>query len=142
MSKKFLRMDVKRFSKFGNGRGKRAKWRNPTGRDNKMREKRKGHPAIVSIGYRTDKELRGTLNEKMPVKIMNVNDLLKIKKNEIGIVGNVGKKNRTEIAKKAKELKIEIKNMNINSFLKKQEKKKTEKTETKTELKTEKKNKK
>ncbi len=141
MSKKFLRMDVTRFSKFGNGRGKRAKWRKPTGRDNKMREKRKGHPITVSIGYRTDKNLRGTLNEKKPVKVMNMKDLLKIKKDEIGVLGKIGKKNRLEIAKKAKELKIEIKNMNVNSFLKKQEKVK-KKVETKTETKEEKEKKK
>jgi len=122
MKKKFLRRDVTRFSKFGNGRGKKAKWRKPTGRDNKMRETRKGRPVIVSIGYRTIKKLREKLNEKTPVKIMNLKDLEKIKKNEIGIVGKIGMKKKIEIAKKAKELKIELKNVNVNSFLKKTEK--------------------
>lgn len=141
MAKKFLRVDATRFSKFGNGKGKKAKWRNPTGRDNKMREKRKGHPITVSIGYRTEKEVRGTLNEKKPVKVMNVKDLSRIKKNEIGVLGKVGKKNKIEIAKKAKELKIEIKNLNVNSFLKKEEKKQKFK-KAKVEEKVEKENKK
>ena len=53
---------------------------------------------------------------------MNLKDLEKIKKNEIGIVGKIGMKKKIEIAKKAKELKIELKNVNVNSFLKKTEK--------------------
>jgi large subunit ribosomal protein L32e len=119
---KFLRRDATRFSKFGNGRGKKAGWRKPKGRDNKMREKRRGYAPSVSIGYRTDKKVRGIINEKTPVNIMNINDLKKIGKNEIGIVGNIGKKNKIEIVKKAKELKIELKNINIEAFLKKLEK--------------------
>jgi len=134
-------MDVKRFSKFGNGRGKRAKWRKPTGRDNKMRESRKGHPSLVSIGYRTIKKLREKLNEKTPVQVMNLKDLEKVKKNEIAIIGKVGQKKRIEIVNKAKELKVEIKNINVNSFLKKVEK--TKKKDKKEESpKTEKENKK
>jgi len=128
MARRFLRMDVKRFSKFGKGKGKRAKWRKPTGRDNKMRESRKGHPSMVSIGYRTIKKLREKINEKTPVKVMNLKDLEKIKNNEIGIVGKVGQKKKIEIVKKAKELKIELKNINVASFLKKQEKEKKEET--------------
>lgn len=119
---------MKRFSKFGKGKGKRAKWRKPTGRDNKMRESRKGHPSMVSIGYRTIKKLREKINEKTPVKVMNLKDLEKIKNNEIGIVGKVGQKKKIEIVKKAKELKIELKNINVASFLKKQEKEKKEET--------------
>ena len=116
---KFLRRDAKRFSKFGKGKGKKAKWRKPTGRDNKMREKRKGYAAVVSIGYRSDKDVRGTLKEKTPVTVMNVNDLKKIGKENIGLVGNVGAKKKVEIVKKAKEMKVELKNINVEAFLKK-----------------------
>jgi len=37
--KKFLRRTWSRYSKLGRKRKKKQKWRKPTGRDNKMREK-------------------------------------------------------------------------------------------------------
>ena len=137
---KFLRRDVRRFFKFGKGRGKKAKWRKPTGRDNKMREKRKGYPVVVSIGYGTDKNKKGKIKERIPVKINNIQELENLNKNQIGIVGKIGKKKKIELVRKAKELKIELQNINIDSFLKKLEKnqedeklKKPEKKENKIE---------
>ena len=115
----FLRRDCARYSKFGNGRGKKAKWRAPKGRDNKMREKIKGHPAIVSIGYRSEKTTRELVKDKTPVMVMNVADLSSIGKEEIGHLGKVGKKKKLEIMTKAKELKIEFTNVNIDLFFKK-----------------------
>ena len=120
----FFRRVGNRFSKLGKGRKKKQKWRRPTGRDNKMREKRKGYPAVVQIGYKQDGKTRGEVNEKKPVMVMNVKDLGKIGKNQIGIVGSVGKKKKIEIAKVAKEKKIEIYNLNAGKFLKKVEKEK------------------
>jgi large subunit ribosomal protein L32e len=119
----FLRRDCARYSKFGNGRGKKAKWRAPKGRDNKMREKKKGYQAVVSIGYGTEKATRGLLNEKTPVTVMNIKDLSKVTEGTIGFVGKVGDKKKIEIVKKAKEMKVELKNINIESFLKKLNKK-------------------
>jgi len=46
----------------------------------KWREKRKGYPAVVKIGYKQDKKLSGAINEKTPVIIMNLNDLKKLRK--------------------------------------------------------------
>ena len=145
MKRKFLRRDAKRFAKFGKGRGKKAKWRNPTGRDNKLREKKKGYQAVPSIGYRGEKKNRGKIKEKTPVKIMRISDIEKVGKTEIGILGNVGLKKKIEIVKKANELKVELKNVNVGAFLKKVEKrekhkkkkseeKKEEKTENKTKV--------
>lgn len=124
---KFLRRDANRYSKFGTGRGKKAKWRKPKGRDNKMREKRKGYTPLVSIGYSTDKKIKGKLREKTPVEVRNVNDLSKIGKDQIGVVKRVGKKTKLEIAKKAKEMKVELKNLNAESFMKKNSKKENKK---------------
>ncbi len=115
---KFLRRTSTTHSKLGRKRKKKQVWRKPTGRDNKMREKRRGYPVVVSIGYRKEKLDRGKLEEKNPIKIENVKDLEKIKGNEIAIVGNVGKKKKIEIAKKAIEKKIKIFNMNPEKFLK------------------------
>lgn len=129
MKIKFLRRDAKRFLKFGKGRGKNAKWRKPTGRDNKMREKRKGYPSVVSVGYSKDKKLRGKINEKEPVEIFNIKDLVNLNENQIGIVGNVGKKKKMEIAKYANEKKIKLKNLNASAYLKKETKQGKEKKE-------------
>jgi len=131
MKIKFLRRVGNRFSKLGKGRRKKQKWRRPTGRDNKMREKRKGYPAIVKIGYKQDVKTRGEIKAKKPIMIMNVNDLEKIKKNEIGIIGHMGKKKKIELAKIAKEKKIKVYNLNSEKFLKKVEKVKKEKDEKK-----------
>lgn len=142
MVKKFLRRDAKRFGKFGKGRGKKAKWRNPTGRDNKLREKRKGYQAVPSIGYRGERKLRGKVNEKNLVPVMNLKDLEKIGKESLGVVGNVGKKKKQEIVKKANELKVELKNINVKAFLKKMEKQENHKKKKIEEKKTENKEKK
>ncbi|KHO55522.1 MAG: 50S ribosomal protein L32, large subunit ribosomal protein L32e [archaeon GW2011_AR19] len=115
---KFLRRTWSRYSKLGKRRKKKQVWRKPTGRDNKMREKRKGYPAVVSIGYRSNKKSRDKLMDKKPVKINNLRELEKIKENEIAIIGGVGKKKKIEIANKAKEMKIELYNMNPEKFLK------------------------
>jgi ribosomal protein L32E len=109
---KFLRRDAARYSKFGNGRGKKAKWRKPTGRDNKMREKRKGYQTLVSIGF-------GTIEKPTPITIFNAKELTKVNKNSVLLLGKVGKKKQIEIAKKAKELGLKFTNLNVDSFLKK-----------------------
>jgi len=128
---KFLRRIWSRYSKLGKRRKKKQVWRKPKGRDNKMREKRKGYPVVVSIGYKQDKKLRGAIGGANAVLIKNVAELEKVKKNEVIIIGNIGKKKKIEVAKKAKEMKIEVHNLNIEKFLEKINKKKIEKTEDK-----------
>lgn len=115
---KFLRRTWSRYSKLGRKRKSKQVWRRPTGRDNKMREKRKGYPALVSIGYRGKKEERDSINGKSPVIVNNVKDLENIKKNEIGILGKVGKKKKLEILRIAEEKKIPMKD-NIKKAIKK-----------------------
>lgn len=118
--KKFLRRTWNRYSKLGKKRKKLQKWRRPTGRDNKMRERKKGHAKIVSVGYKKSEKIKK--NNQILVK--NIQELEKAKKNQIVIVGHIGKKKKIEIAKKAKEMKIPLQNLNIEKFLKKLEKKK------------------
>lgn len=124
--RKFLRRIWNRYPKLGKRRKKKQAWRKPKGRDNKMREKRKGYPAVVKIGYKR-KEKR-----KVPFIVRNINDLDKIKKSskkETVILGNIGKKKKIEIIKKAKKEGILIQNINAKKFLK--ENIKTEKKEKK-----------
>jgi ribosomal protein L32E len=125
MTQKFLRRSWNKISKLGKGRKKVQRWRKPTGRDNKMREKRKGYSPIVSIGYRSEKETRGKLKQMVPITIMNVADLLKLKKGQIAKLGNVGMKRKIEIVTKAKEMKIEFFNVSVKNFLKKNKLKKS-----------------
>jgi large subunit ribosomal protein L32e len=106
--KKFLRRTWNRYSKLGKRRKKKQVWRSPKGRDNKMREKRRGYPKVVSIGYRASKETRGKIREKIPFIVNNLKDFEKIKKDNIVIIGNVGKKKKIEIAKKARKEGIEV----------------------------------
>lgn len=116
---KFLRRITNRYSKLGRKKKKKQIWRKPKGRDNKMREKRRGYPVVVSKGYRKNKALRGKIDGKKQVIVKNLKELEKAGKENKIIIGKVGKKNKMEIAKKAKEMKIEIHNLNINKFLKK-----------------------
>ncbi|HEB47010.1 MAG TPA: 50S ribosomal protein L32e [Candidatus Pacearchaeota archaeon] len=110
----FLRRTWSRYSKLGKKRKKKQVWRKPKGRDNKMREKRRGWPSVVSIGYKKGK------SEKKNFKIIrNLKDLTDIGKNEIAIIGSIGKRKKIEVVKKAKEIKISIQNINIEKFLKK-----------------------
>jgi large subunit ribosomal protein L32e len=122
---KFLRRTWDRYVKLGKGSKKKQRWKKPTGRHNKMREKRRGYPDIVSIGYKTNQETRGLIFGKVPIIVRNVGDLSKISKDNVAIIGRIGKKNRIEIAKKAIEKKIEFYNLNAKKFLKKEKKKET-----------------
>lgn len=120
---KFLRRTSVRLSKLGKRRKKKQVWRKPTGRDNKMREQRRGKPSVVSIGYSTDKKSRGKIKGKPPIFVKNIKELEKIGKQNIIVLGNIGKKKKIEIVKKANELNLEIANLNVKKFLKKNEKK-------------------
>jgi len=120
---KFLRHTSHKYSKLGLRRKKKQVWRRPTGRDNKMREQRKGKPAIVAIGYSTNKKEKGKINNKTPVVVNNVRQLENIQKNQIVVLGRIGKKNKIEIAEKANELKIEIYKFNPQKYLKMNKKK-------------------
>ncbi len=104
MKIKFLRRQVKKYSKLGKGRKKKQKWRKPKGRDNKMREKKKSRPKTVSIGYRTKKQDRGKIKGKTPLKISNLKQAENITKGQLIIISKIGKKKRnqveTEILKK------------------------------------------
>lgn len=118
---KFLRRDSVRYSRLGKNKKKKQKWVSPKGRDNKMREKRKGYPAVVSIGYGTDRKQRGKINGKIPLIIKSLKDLDRVNKGDILLIGKLGKKKKLEIAKKAKEKKLEIANFNYKKLLKKTE---------------------
>ena len=122
---KFLRRTWNRYSKLGKKRKKKQVWRKPTGRDNKMREKRRGYPAVVSIGYK-----KAEKEHKKIIRVNNRKDFENIQKDAIVIFGKIGKKKKIELAKIAKEQKIKISNLNIEKFLTNIKKKQAQKKAT------------
>jgi large subunit ribosomal protein L32e len=120
MAPKFLRRNWDKFSRLGKNKKKKQVWRSPKGRHNKMRRKRKGYPAVVSIGYKQEDKKKMTL-------VNNTKELEGIGKGEMIILGKIGNKKRIEIVKKAKEKGIEIYNINVKRFTKKTERQNKEK---------------
>ena len=113
--RKFLRGDWMNFSKLGRRRKKKLKYRKAKGRHNKIREKMKGHPRKVNIGFKKGK------SENKAKIISNVKELLKIKKGEKAVIARIGNKKRIEIAREAEKNGIKIINLNIKKFLEKVE---------------------
>lgn len=118
----FKRRDSDKLSKLGKGRKKKQVWRRPNGRDNKMREKKKGKPQVVSVGFKQEESHRGLIKERNPVLIYNVSDLLKMRESDVGVVASLGKKKKLEVAKKAVEKNLDLYNMNAQKYLKLNEK--------------------
>jgi len=112
---RFLRRGWYKHKRIGKGKKKKVSWRKPKGRDNKMRENRKGKPPIVSIGYKKGKKTK-------IITIYNIGDLEKVKEKGVVILGKTGKKKRIEIIKKAKSMDIEFQNLNTKKFLEKSQK--------------------
>lgn len=110
---KFLRRDTGFHIRIGKKRKKKQVWRKPKGRDNKMRESRKGRPPLVSIGYKRKKE------RKKIFRVYNLQDLENAGKSDFVILGKIGKRKRAEILKRASEMKVGFQNVNIGKFLKK-----------------------
>ena len=124
MARKFIRRDWKKLSRLGRKRKNKQTWRRAKGRHNKVREKRKGYPIKVMIGFRKRKAEREMLDDKKPIIVNNLREIEMIKNGEVAIIGKVGNKKRIEMLKKAKEKKIPVYNINVEKSLKKIEKNK------------------
>jgi len=144
---KFRRGGWYKVSKLGLHRKKKQVWRRPKGRHNKMRVRWKSRGKRPSRGYGAAREERYKITGLIPKMIFNVNDLIKMKNTEIGIIGGtVGALKREEIAKKAIEQGKKFNNFNPKEFLnnlekemakRKEERQRTEKKEKKMIAKTE-----
>ena len=118
---RFLRKDWHKISNLGLRRENKQVWRKAKGRHNKLREKKKSHGKNPSIGYRSPKLIRGSIEGLMPVLVKNVQDLGKVGKENIAIVAKVGLRKKLAIVKKAEEMKISIM-LNTKKFLEEAEK--------------------
>lgn len=104
-----------KFSKFESWRLVRVKdyWRRPTGIDNKMRQKRKGWPKSVKVGYGSPKAVRGLHPSGFEeVAVFNVGDLTIVdpETQVARIGGSVGARKRTAIVAEAVNLGIRVLN--------------------------------
>jgi large subunit ribosomal protein L32e len=126
----FVRKDVKKKLRFK--KKKKLKWRRQKGRHSKIRQKRKGYTRMPTIGFGSPKKTRDLINGQKPILINNANDLEKIdvKQNQAIIIVHTSKKNKIAIAKKAQEMKIKIKNLNIKKILKQEKVKEKKIAET------------
>tara|TARA_Y100000310_G_scaffold97157_2_gene94821 strand:+ start:2017 stop:2646 length:630 start_codon:yes stop_codon:yes gene_type:complete len=90
----------------------RSGWRKPRGVHSKMRLQRKGYNAIVKVGYRTPRALRGRLaNGLVEVPVINPIDLKEIQKDQIALIPRtLGNRKRLAILQEAKKSKIKISN--------------------------------
>ncbi len=114
---RFLRKDWHKCIRLGRKKSNRV-WRASKGRHGKLRQKWKNHTKMPSIGYGMPKEIRGLVKGMRPVMINNVNDLMNVGKDEIGIMcGKVGLKKRMDIAKKALTMNVKFENFTPQKFL-------------------------
>ncbi len=101
-----------KFAKFSN----EPTWRKPKGKDNPMRLKLKGHPAVVTVGYRTPLIIRGLHPKGLkPVIVNSVADLSKYKPDEVIVyVGSaVSLRKKLEIVSKAREIGFLVANEGV-----------------------------
>ena len=110
---KFLRTDWHKKIRLGRGVKKNQKWHGAKGRQNKFRLGRKGRAQRPKVGWGAMNDTKGYVSGMEAVRVENVKALEGLKGVGI-IVGNVGKKKRMEIIKKAEEMKLVV----LNRYLK------------------------
>lgn len=120
----FQRTKYFAYVKLGSKQKRMQKYRRATGRHNKTRQKWRSRPPMVEVGYKNDNRTRGLINGKMPIMIYNLEDIKKLKAENIAILGKIGIKKKIEIAKELQKQKLEVFNLNLNKFLKQNEKSK------------------
>ncbi|RLF04260.1 MAG: 50S ribosomal protein L32e [Thermoprotei archaeon] len=106
---RFIRMNSWRLKRLPDS------WRSPRrSLDNKIRLQKKGYPALVKVGYRNPKKVRGLHPSGfIEVLVSSPKDLDGIDPSiqAIRISSNVGRRKRAEIIKRAEELGIRILNV-------------------------------
>ncbi len=96
-------------------------WRKPKGIHSKMRKKKLGKKKQPGVGYKSPRLVRGLSREGLvPIIIHTLNDLAKVTKNHILIIGRtIGSKKRIELLKKIKEKGFKVQNVkNIDEKIK------------------------
>jgi large subunit ribosomal protein L32e len=99
---KFLRQDAHKKDKLSDN------WRQPKGKDSKMRKGFRGKRRQPSMGFSSPRLVRGFNREGFKERLVNnVSDLEGIDvSKEMVIVGAIGLKKKVEVMKKCQELKV------------------------------------
>jgi large subunit ribosomal protein L32e len=118
MPPKFQRTKYRAYVKLGSGQKSKLKYKRAKGRHNKTRQKWRGRPPMVEVGYKNKCETRGLIQNKKPMLITNLTELAKATKENIIIVGKIGMKAKIEIAKEIQKKNLETANLNVKKFLK------------------------
>jgi large subunit ribosomal protein L32e len=91
------------------------RWRRPKGIDNKLRESKRGWPAVVKIGYRTPRLLRGmhtdgkgNVREEYVVQNLSDLELVLPHKHVVRIANTVGRRKKEEILQQARSWGLTI----------------------------------
>ena len=114
----FIRQDNDRRMRIG----RKAKWRKPKGIHSKIRHHFKGRRKMPSPGFKSPTKVRGLHDSGLKiVGILSADGIKGIKKESEGIIiaKSIGMKKRLEILKKAKELQIQVLNLNVDEQIKK-----------------------
>lgn len=120
------------YVKLGSRQKSMRKYKRASGRHNKTRQKWRSRPPMVEIGYKNQCSTSGLINDKLPILVYNSQDLSKVGKENIIILGKIGNKLKIELVKQAVAKKMEIYNLNVKKFMKEVERQaKISKTETK-----------
>ena len=98
------------------------KWRKPKGIHSKIRHKFKGRRKMPSPGYKSPIKAKGLHSSGLKIiNVHSIGELNELRNQNEGIVvaKNVGMKKQLEIFKKAKELDIQVLNLNVDGQIKK-----------------------
>jgi len=104
---KFLRHMHEAYKRIG------TSWRKPRGIQSKVKIKQKSRPRMPNVGYGAPRELKYLHPSGFKdVLVYNVDELMKLDKAKEAarIAHTVGGKKRSEVLKKAEELKIKVLN--------------------------------
>ncbi len=110
------------------------KWKKPKGLQSKMRLQKKGHRKIVSVGWKSPKEVRGLSREGLEqVRIENLSQLENINSKTQGIIisSKLSIKKKYEILLEAEKKNITVLNRNVKALKERLELKIKAKTEKK-----------
>ena len=116
------------------------KWRKPKGVHSKIRHHFKGRRKMPSPGYKSPAAVRGLHSTGLEmVRVFSADEVSKIKKETQGIIvpKAAGRKKKLEILRKAKELNVQVLNLDVNASIQKIENFMKSKSQKKTETKKE-----
>lgn len=112
----FMRQDTHKRKKLP------LRWKKPKGIHSKIRHKFKGRGKMPGPGYKSPVKTKGLHHGGlMPIIVSQIKDLQKIDAKVEGVIisKTVGNKKKYEILKKAKDLKLQVLNINMDEHIKK-----------------------